>query len=449
MQISEINQLLAANNTKLADYALKQWLELYPNDPEPLMLALRSADTGTVRKALKLAVAHHPKACIATIVELLKNPDHIIRREVVMRLDPAMGPTAAAAIRSIFTSDNPDTHPHVIATAVVAVGRFRLEAELITPFLKHKDDRVRANTVRGLAMLAPPDLRKHLEPRLHDASTRVQNEAIKALAPLITEADIENLILRRIASPDVKIRAATADLIGNLPLSRKVAHLCTMLSDTEARVISVAARVLAQLGDSTGIRTITNKYFTTPDEEVANGLSEIMASIPTEKIIPLAERYLPVQAAPELIVRRTLNIACQSAGWEGFLPWIIGAVQRHEPDLRISALTIMLKHADFFTAQLDELIKNVDRITQPKERAMAALLRWRAGRFDGFETLKIMLYDQASIESRQAAAKLLQGESGILPRQILAEAARAGIREALVDPQEGKALITTSIKLPI
>ena len=60
-----------------------------------------------------------------------------------------------------------------------------------------------------------------------------------------------------------------------------------------------------------------------------------------------------------------------------------------------------------------------------------------------------MLYDQASIESRQAAAKLLQGESGILARQILAEAARAGIREAVVDPQEGKALVTTSIKLPL
>lgn len=446
MQNSEINQLLTANNPKLADYALKRWAEVCPNDPEPLMLALRSSDSGTVRKALKLAVAHHPKACIASIVELLKNPDHIVRREVVMRLDPSMGLTAATAIRQLFTSD---THPHVIATAVVAVGRFRLESDLIKPYLTHEDDRVRANSVRGLAMLAPPDLRQLIEPLLQDASTRVQNETIKALAPLISEEDIESLILRRIASPEVAIRAATADLIGNLPLSRKVAHLCTMLSDSEARVTVVAARVLAQLGDTTGIRTIANKYFTTPDEAVAAGLVDVMSLIPIDKVIALAERYMPVQAAPEMIVRRTLRLAAESKDWEVFLPWIIASVQRHESDLRIAALSIMLKHAGYFTTQLDELFGNTERLNQPKERAMAALLRWRAGRIDGFETLKAMLFDLSSIESRLAAAKVLQGESGILPRQILAEAARAGIKEAVSDQPDTKSALLATIKLPM
>lgn len=445
MENAEIHQLLAADNPKLADYALKCWLETCPNDPEPLMLALRSSDPGTLRKALKLAVAHHPRACLASIVELLKHSDHVVRREVVMRLVPSMGPAAATAIRQLFASD---THPHVIATAVVAVGRFHLESDLIKPFLTHDDDRVRANTVRGLALLAPPNLRQLIEPCLQDSSTRVQNETIKALAPQISEEEIESLILRRIASPDVRIRAATADLVGNLPLSRKIAHLCTMLSDSEPRVIAVAARALAQLGDSTGIRTLANKYFTAPDEEIAKELADVMATIPIDKVIAIAERYMPVQAAPEMIVQRTLRIAADSPNWEAFLPWIIGSVQRHESELRIAALSIILKHATYFTTQLDELFENVERISQPDERAMASLLRWRAGRIDGLETLKSMLFDLSSVESRVAAAKVLHGEPGILPRQILAEAARAGINEAVPDQPGNKAAGLAGIKLP-
>ncbi|HNW35486.1 MAG TPA: hypothetical protein PKM25_11175 [Candidatus Ozemobacteraceae bacterium] len=447
MDASEILRLLAEPNPKLADYALKRWVEVCPNNPEPLMKALHSTDAGTVRKALKLACTHHPKACVASIVELLHHPDYLVRRETVLRLDPSMGPLAVTALRQVFATDS---HPHVLATAVVAVGRFRLESDLIKPFLTHSDDRVRANSIRGLVMLAPEDLRQSIEPRLHDSSMRVQNEAIKALAPLIREDELEKLILRRISSPEPGIRAATADLIASLPLSRKIAHLSGMLGDKAARVTSVAARALSQLGDSVGMRAIADTFVSTPDEAIADGLVEALTAGPLEKLVSTADRYLPVVTAPEAIIRRILKLTARSKEWESFLPWILGAVGRHESRLRLSALEIMLSHAPYFAPHLDDLVGKGERFGPPRERALVAHLRWRAGRMDGLETLKTMLFDHSSNESREAAARALRTETGILSRQILAAARQAGIREALPDNPETQqgAKLPLDIKLP-
>jgi len=447
MNASEILRLLSESNPKLADYALKSWAKVCPNDPEPLMKALRSPDAGTARKALKLACTHHPKACAASIVELLHHPDYIVRRETVLRLDPSMGSLAAKAIRQIFATDS---HPHVLATAVVAVGRFQLESDLIKPFLTHSDDRVRANSIRGLVMLAPKDLRQLIEPRLHDSSMRVQNEAIKALAPLIKEDELEKLILRRIASPEPGIRAATADLIANLPLSRKIAHLSGMLGDPETRVISATARALSQLGDAIGMRSIADKYLSTPSEAVAEGLVEALSTGSPEKLVSTAERYLPVVTAPEVIIRRILKLTGKTSEWESFLPWILGAVGRHESDLRLSALEIMLSHASYFSPHLDDLVGKGERFGPPCERALVAHLRWRAGRMDGLETLKAMLFDHSSNDSRTAAARALRAETGLLPRQVLAEARQAGIREAMPENAESQQgmKVSLDIKLP-
>ncbi|HEY9072106.1 MAG TPA: HEAT repeat domain-containing protein [Candidatus Ozemobacteraceae bacterium] len=446
MDATELRRLLAEQNPKLARYALERWADVCPNDPEPLMVALRSSDSGTLRRALKLACMHHPKACAATIVELLNHPDHVVRREAVLRLDPAMGPIAAEAVRRIFATDS---HPHVIATAVVAVGRFKLDGELIKPFLTHPDDRVRANAIRGLVLLAPADLRTLIEPRLQDASMRVQNEAIKALAPLVREDELEKLILRRISATDPIVRASTADLIASLPLSRKIAHLSGMLGDKEPRVVTVAARSLARLSDTLGLRAMAERFLTTPDDAIADGLIEPLATASLEKLVSLAERHLPVITAPEPIVRRLLRMAAQTTEWELFLPWILGAVGRHESGLRLSALELMLSHAVYFAPHLDDLVGQGERFGPPRERAVIAHLRWRTGRMDGLETLKTMLFDHASTESREAAAKALRTESGILPRQILADARQAGIREAAPEtPQETPRMAPIDIKLP-
>ncbi|HOY67199.1 MAG TPA: HEAT repeat domain-containing protein [Candidatus Ozemobacteraceae bacterium] len=446
MDATELRRLLAEKNPKLARYALERWTDICPNDPEPLLTALRSTDAGTLRRALKLACTHHPKACAAAIVELLNHPDHVVRRETVLRLDPAMGPVAAEAIRRIFATDS---HPHVIATAVVAVGRFKLDAELIKPFLTHTDDRVRANAIRGLVFIAPPDLRQLIEPRLQDASMRVQNEAIKALAPLVREEELEKLILRRISSADANVRASTADLIASLPLSRKIAHLSGMLADPEPRVITVAARSLARLADAIGLRAMAERFLTATADDIADALIEPLSSASLEKLVSLAERHLPVITAPEPIVRRLLGLAARTSEWELFLPWVLGAVGRHESGLRLSALELMLAHAAYFAPHLDDLVGRGERFGPPRERALIAHLRWRTGRMDGLATLKTMLFDHASAESREAAAKALRTESGILPRRVLADAYQAGIREAMPEtPQVAPRTPPIDIKLP-
>lgn len=103
-----------------------------------------------------------------------------------------------------------ETHPHVLAALLLAVGRLGggTEVEVLRPFLQSEDDRVRASAVEGLAATEDLDGLKLLVPLVSDPHNRVRANAISALSslpdfelvePLRTMVESDDPFMRRSA----------------------------------------------------------------------------------------------------------------------------------------------------------------------------------------------------------------------------------------------------------
>lgn len=443
MDAKELLQLAKTGKPRLMIVALQAWEKTCPADPEPLMIALRTGSVEVIRMALPLALRYHPGPCRALILDLLSHPDPVLRGLGVEQLGPELGPAASRALQAMLERES---EARVLASAVLAAGRLRLPSDLLASFLKHKDPRVRANAAWGL-VLAGGSVRQWLEPLLHDPSLRVQNEAIKGLAGQIKAADLEALIMRRLASPRVDVRAATAYLTGELSIPRRVPLLIEALQDPEIGVVRCAARALARTGDPLGSRAIVDGYLQAPEAGRSAAFLAGVLNLPPGRVVEVADRSWAPATAPVPVAERLLALVGRFSQWEPFLPWILGCLDRSERSLRLEALRLIRDRIAFFQSHLDELTKGRVASPDPEERALTAQILWRGGQTRGFELLRDMLYQPAPA-TRAAAAAVLRTESNLLARHALREAAQAGILEAAESGQEAAPPGGEPISLP-
>jgi hypothetical protein len=76
-----------------------------------------------------------------------------------------------------------DSTPEIISTVISAIGRFRhtTSIAILTPFLEHENDRIRANAIQALGIILPGPQLEILRPFLEDAHHRVISSTIVAL----------------------------------------------------------------------------------------------------------------------------------------------------------------------------------------------------------------------------------------------------------------------------
>lgn len=420
----EILALAASGNRKLVLHALQRWERECPRDPEPLLAAVKSDDPDILKLVLPLARRFFPAQFAPQILELLYHEQFLHRRLGVESLEPSMGKDAPGCLYQLLQKES---HPHVLASAVLAAPRLTLGLDAIVGFLTHADPRVRANTIRAVSAY-PGDHRTLLEPFLRDPALRVQNEAIKTLARLVPQKKLDELLLKRIAFPKAEVRAATAMLIADLPVSSKAAYLQPLLGDPDPAVVSCAARALAKGNDPAGIRAIAESYFSSP----LSPLLKVLRSCAPQPILLEAGKHGEPSRADAKIVLRTLEIALDNPAWEAFLPWILAAAAHSSEEVRLPGLELIRRNATALSGsqhRIDEILEKAKRSRNPKERAIAARVSLKMGRLIGLETLTAMLRDNDSA-TRAAAAEALHQEASLLTRKALQEARTAGIREA-------------------
>ncbi len=424
MDFNDISQLIRSGKPALALHALQEWEKDFSRHPEPLLLALQHHDAKVIEVVLGLAEKYHPAACGIQVSSLLKSENALIRRLAVQAMVPAMGKPALEALRLLFV-DEQDVF--VLASAVTAAARLNAGLELVVPFMQHPDIRLRANAVRAAAALGKEKLPGLLEPFLNDTALRVQNEALKGLATLAPETELEKLVLQRLNSPDAATRAATIFITGELPLSRRVVFLINALTDVDHRVSGCAIRSLAILRDPLGIRALIEAYLTTPDTAQATSILRQLKPEDSERIVSFADGIArPVTAQP-LLAERVIMAAAHFPNWEPFLPWILGAANRKEPHIRQTALKIIAGQIEFFRGNINPLIEKAENSGDAADQALAALIKWKAGHTDGLSRLQNLLFSLKSSES-EAALKILQHEKGLIAKKLLTEAAARGIR---------------------
>lgn len=430
MDFNDISQLIRSGKPALALHALKEWEKDFSRHPEPLLLALQHQDPKVVEFALILAEKYHPNACAIQISSLLKAEDTLIRRLAVQTLAPVMGKPALEALRLLFV-DEKDFF--VLASAVTAAARLNAGLELVVPFMRHPDIRLRANAVRAAASLGKDQLPGLLEPFLNDTALRVQNEALKGLATLAPETELEKLVLQRLNSPDAATRAATVFITGELPLSRRGVFLINALTDVDHRVSGCAIRSLAILRDPLGIRALIEAYLTTSDAAQAASILRQLRPEDGERILAFADGMSRPATSQPLLAERMVLAASQLPNWEAFLAWILAAANRKETHIRQAALKIIASQIEFFRGNISPLIERAENSADADDQALAALIKWKAGHTDGLSRLQNLLFSLKNSES-EAALKILQNEKGLIAKKLLAEAAARGIR--LKDPAE-------------
>ncbi|MFZ2956646.1 MAG: HEAT repeat domain-containing protein [Candidatus Ozemobacteraceae bacterium] len=421
MQSHEILQLLRTGNTKLALHALEHWGKDAAHDPEPLLAALTNPDPVVLKVALGHAAARHPGACLGAVIGLMDREDPVVRRLAVEALNPNFGKTARERLEKLLKAE---THFRVIASAVKAAARMKSDVRVFEPFLRHEDSRIRANTVRAVAgaCSSKEALRALLEPLLKDTSLRVQNEALNGLSGMIPPEQLRSFVERRLATSEGKNRVALVNLVAELPLPTKTALLSGFLRDPDTRVMECAVVCLARIDDEESRRCLVEAYFGAEEPLRSSFVREFIVKVPAGLSRDVAEKKGRMETASERHFENVLQlVAVISELWEVFLPWVLGGLERRECAVREAALRVIRARWSYFSTNLDELLKKSERSGSPREKTLAAQIRWRAGQISGFETLKAFLRDSVP-EIRDAAVELLREEPALLAQKALSDA---------------------------
>lgn len=442
MELADLNQLIKTGKATLAAHALIEWEKNFSYQSEPLINALKLNDPAVLEQALKLAEKYHPAICASFVAALLKSGDPLTRRLAVQSLSTSMGTNASEGLKVLFTSES---DVFVLASAVTAAAKLNIGLEYVTPYFTHSDVRLRANAVRAAAVLGRSQLPQLLEPFLADKALRVQNEALKGLATLASEADLETLVIQRLTSPDAPTRAATIFITGELPLGRRVVFLINALTDLDPRVTGCAVRSLAILRDPLGLRALIETYLNTPDDVFARMIIKQLAPADGERIITMADILARPVTCSALLSGRILLAADSMKPWELFLPWILGAANRKEPELRQHALKIIASHIEFFRGNVVPLLEKAETAGDLKDKALAALIRWKSGQTEGFKQLQAMLFSLKAAESK-VALEVLDGEKGLMAKKLLEEAKARGLTSS--PPSEPDNQPAPAFKLP-
>lgn len=436
MQPQEITKLIQTRKPALVKHALQVWEARMSHLPQPLIEALDIDDIVVLEPALKLASKYHPSACAPAVAKLCHSKDAVVRRLAVQAITEEMAEHCRAPLKKILKEEK---DPFVLASSMNAAAIIRLEVEKIQPYLKHKEVRVRANAVRAAAVCDPSRIHELLEPKLRDPAFRVQNEALKALAQFVPEDELENLIRKRLVSEKPAVRAATAFIAGELPLSVKTVLLIQALEDTDNRVVANAVRSLCKLDDPVAISAVIKAYLSHKDSNCAYLILAHIDPASARVLVDRADRFGPPQNADRDLMLRVLWAASSFTDWKPFMPWIMAAVDREESELRLLALKIVADNMDFFRSNVERLLEKSLASNESPCLALAAYIKWKAGKTEGFEMLREMLFS-GRLEDIRAVTQLLKNENGLMARQLLKE---AGLRGIHTEPRAAQ-----PIKLP-
>ncbi|MBI4866995.1 MAG: HEAT repeat domain-containing protein [Candidatus Wallbacteria bacterium] len=113
---------------------------------------------------------------VEAIREKLADPDKNARLQGAIQAAELPRARAVGLLKNALVAES---HPHVIATLVKALGQAggEPEAAVIGEFLQHPDPRVRANAIEGLAAIKSEEAYRLVEPLLSDPNQRVRGNA--------------------------------------------------------------------------------------------------------------------------------------------------------------------------------------------------------------------------------------------------------------------------------
>lgn len=190
--------------------------------------------------------SHHD---LVSLRRRLGSLDHEERLEAVSAAGELQWEEAAPILRERLEIEE---HPFVLSKLTKVLGLLGGEEdlELLSPFLAHEDDRVRANTVEGIEKLAGEAKFEVLTPLLDDPSPRVKTNVLLALQGLGAEA-YAGLLGRMTRSTLVGQRRSALYAVSFLPGSEAVELLARLMRDEE---LDIQHQAIGRMGRRGGFQ---------------------------------------------------------------------------------------------------------------------------------------------------------------------------------------------------
>ncbi len=181
------------------------------------------------------------------ILEAVRGKERWLRLNAIEALAQIGEPNLARRFEELLKAEKDDW---VVATLASIIGRVgnRDQIPLMVECLKHRDARVRANSVESLGTLAGPECRDQLQPYLRDPNDRVRVNAAIVLWRL-GDKEVTGILQELIRDSNKWVRASAAFALGEIADYDAVPALLAALADKEEVVYKNVLEALAKIGD--------------------------------------------------------------------------------------------------------------------------------------------------------------------------------------------------------
>lgn len=178
-------------------------------------------------------------------IDLLRDADPRVRATATETLALAR-PTEATAARLIGMLDDDDLRVrHAAMTALFRLGSASTLA--LRSGLGATSDRTRRATIRVVAALEDPSTEPWVRPLIDHGDPEIQAEALRALAPMLDDADAA-MVEAKLTHPTAVVRMAATEAAGRAGLRRLVGAVARRVNDEDGDVREVAVGALARMG---------------------------------------------------------------------------------------------------------------------------------------------------------------------------------------------------------
>jgi len=207
----------------------------------------------------------------------LSSVDFKIRVKAIIELSKTPSPLIA---ERLFELMGEERHEHVIATLVKYLAHFDDVRffETVLPYLKHPDNRVRANAIEGLEIAGDRRAASHLTPLLVDPDNRVRANAAKCLMSSHPD-DVASTITDMLDSEHEWMRDSALFLIGTAKPASATELLARACRDLQSDIRSKAAEMLGRLGQGKMARATLEAMLEDPIDAVQNSAKKALSAL--------------------------------------------------------------------------------------------------------------------------------------------------------------------------
>ena len=275
---------------------------------------------------------------IDDLIARIEGKDPIARTHIIALLARFDTPKVRAALQS--TLKDPNKLVRSAALKALSNGSGQIDPAVVAPLLRDPELEVQNPAIELLCRSKHPDTVRHLVEVLKDESEHARRGAVEVLNVVGDESSVK-FLLKAIRDADWWVRSRAADALGKIGGPQVINAALTLVSDKDDEVRRTAIEILNQTKDERALEHLLTAT-RDPDWWVSERAVDALGEIASRKSVPRLLEMLRSNPKSIPTVVRALGKIGDSSATES----ILQTLDRQETDVRIEAITALVKLAD-------------------------------------------------------------------------------------------------------